>query len=136
MPKPFNPALAKESRRKKARHSMPTLETVAALAEPVNTREPLAAYWNTRITVEAVFQRYGFTRHARKVVVVNQVTHEGELVADHVWIPLGKALRSLHLKAGNLIQFEARVIRYVKDNPHIFFYGLDDIAAPIVLRRK
>lgn len=131
MPKPYIPT----SRRDRTSRLL-TLEAVVARQEPINTRDRLADFWNTRITVQAVFQRFGYTRHSRKVAVVEHITHEGELVADHVWIPFGKALKALHLKTGNLIQFEARVMRYVKNRPDVFFYGLDDIAAPIVLRRK
>lgn len=113
-----------------------TLDALAAAHHPPNTRDRLADFWNQRITVQAIFERYGHTRHARKVAVVQHITRDGELLADHVWIPLGKALRALHLKPGNCIQFEARVMRYIKHDPRVFFYGLDDIAAPVVLRRK
>ncbi len=118
------------------RHKLLTLDDLSARAAPLNTRDRLADFWNTRITVEAVFQAYGHTRHGRKVAVVEQIRLDGDLIADHVWIPLGKPMRALRLAPGNVIRFEARVMRYVKNNPHIFHYGLDDIAAPELLRRK
>lgn len=113
-----------------------TLAHLAQRHREPDTREALAAYWNQRITVQAVFQRFGHTQEARKVACVEQITHAGELVAGHVWIPFGTALKRLHLKPGNLLQFEARVMRYVKHDPNTFHYGFDDIAQPIVLRRK
>ena len=112
-----------------------TLAQVAARKSDPDTREALAEYWNQRITVQAVFRRYGFTQDSRRVVVIEQVTYRGEWVADHVWIPSNR-LKALHLKPGYHIQFEARVMRYVKNNPFVFHYGFDDIAAPILLRRK
>lgn len=119
---------------------MPTpLLTLSVLitrnTEP-DTKEGLAPYWNQRIMVQAVFQRFGYTEHARRVAVLQQVTYDGQLVASHVWIPAGSRFKALHLKRGNLIQFEARVMRYVKNDPAVFHYGLDDIAEPCVLRRK
>ncbi len=113
-----------------------TLQHLAAWQQQPDTREALADYLHQRITVQAVFQRFGFTAHARKVAVVEQVTLDGQLVASHVWLGMNGAMKALRLKPGNLIQFEARVMRYIKNDPHVFHYGLDDIAAPSVQRRK
>ncbi len=113
-----------------------TLAQVAAAHTQPDTREALAKYWNQRITVQATFQRFGFTQQGRKVAVIEAVTVDGVEVASHIWIPVGTPLKRLHLKRGCRIQFEARVMRYVKNDPCVFHYGLDDIAAPCLLRRK
>lgn len=113
-----------------------TMEHVAAACSQPDTREALAAYWNQRITVQATFQRYGFTEQGRRVACFEQVEIGGAVVVSHVWVNVGSPLKRLHLKRGCRVEFEARVHRYVKNDPHLFYYGLDDIAAPCLLRRK
>lgn len=113
-----------------------TLAHVAARQESPDTREALAAYLNQRITVQAVFQRFGFTTEGRRVACFEQVEIEGAVVAQHVWIPFGSPLKRLHLKRGCRVEFEARVHKYVKNDFATFHYGLDDIQSPKLLSRK
>lgn len=113
-----------------------TLAHIAARQESPDTREELAEYLNQRITVQAVFQRFGFTAEGRRVACFEQVEIGRAVAADHVWIPVGTPLKRLHLKRGYHVAFEARVHKYVKNDFTTFHYGLDDIQSPRLLSRK
>ena len=95
------------------------------------TKLALARFLNRRITVSAVVSCYGKTPTGRLVMAVEQVYHDGDLVADHLWIPTDGKLRTLRLAHGEWFRFEGRVIRYVKrSHPNLFHYGFDDIRSP------
>ena len=104
-------------------------------AAPVDpAKQALARFLNKRIVVRAEFSCYG-DRHP--VFAVQQVHFQGRLVADHIWIPCPVEGFNLRLWRGCPIQFEGRVIRYVKKNhPNLFCYGLDDIRHLMRLPRK
>lgn len=113
-----------------------TLSVLMARNTEPDTKPGLAPYWNQRITVQAVVSCFRRTAEGRRVLAVEQVLYNGQPVASHIWLPTGSAIKRLRLKRGVLIQFEGRVIRYVKHDPQVFFYGFDDIAAPCVLLRR
>lgn len=113
-----------------------TLAHIAAQQESPDTREELAEFLNQRVTVQAVFQRFGFTTEGRRVACFEQVEIGGAVVVSHVWVNVGTPLKRLHLKRGCRVAFEARVHRYVKNDPSTFHYGLDDLQSPRLLSRK
>jgi len=88
-------------------------------------RDALAMLDGERLTVQATVLRFsraidwGGVR--KPTLLLGAVTTlEGALLADHLWLDLGKRLTVLDLRTGDLLQFSGRVAAYrrgLKRNP-------------------
>jgi hypothetical protein len=81
-------------------------------------REKLAAIAGKRLLFRAIFVRFG-TRSAYrglppKTCLFRDVTRRGSVITDHIWFTCGAQFESLHLQAGDVVEFHARVTSYVK----------------------
>lgn len=82
-------------------------------------RTELAPFLNQRISVCALFVRFG-SRRAYKgppivtVLLGNVRTGSGRFLCDHVWMDCGKRFDDLQLSEGDQVQFVARVSTYWK----------------------
>ncbi len=81
-------------------------------------REKLAAIAGKRTLFRAVFVRFGSKPAYRGAPVITclfrDITRRGSVITDHVWFDCGKQFAALHLKVGDVVEFEARVTSYVK----------------------
>lgn len=81
-------------------------------------REKLAAIAGTRTLFRAVFVRFGSKPAYRgapiKTALFRDITRRGNVITDHVWFVVGKQFEALHLQAGDVVEFHARVTSYVK----------------------
>jgi hypothetical protein len=80
-------------------------------------REALAALDGQRLTVRATVLRFsrciGWAGVRQPTILLGQVTCvDGEALADHIWLHLGKRMADLDLKLGDLVEFSARVAQY------------------------
>jgi len=74
---------------------------------------------DTRTTFTATFKRYGkktnYKGYPETTILLTDVKLDGNTVADHVWFTMTKGFEKLgELKEGTVLQFDARVKRYVK----------------------
>ncbi|MGE5496525.1 MAG: hypothetical protein ACM3Q2_00520 [Syntrophothermus sp.] len=71
-----------------------------------------------RSTFTGVFVRFGtktgFKGTEETILLKNVLDTEGKPVADHLWFNLTKGFEKLGLKAGDKIQFDARVKKYAR----------------------
>lgn len=56
--------------------------------------------------------KYEKNWQATDTILLTSICYEGDIVADHVWITADKW--SKHIRVGDIIIFQARVIRYNK----------------------
>ncbi len=88
-------------------------------------RGKLARWEGQRGTFSAVFVRCGERRRelgrglcplllGRTVLLQRVCDEAGEIVADHVWLDRSKQWEALDPRAGDTVQFRARVKAYVK----------------------
>lgn len=80
-------------------------------------REALAALDGQRLTIRATVLRFsrciGWAGVRQPTILLGQVAAvDGALLADHLWLHLGKRMADLDLKLGDLIEFSARVAEY------------------------
>lgn len=62
-----------------------------------------------------------------KTVLLKDVRHGDDIVADHLWFTCGKQFEPLDLQAGDVLEFKARVASYVKG-----YRGYrDDVYCPV-----
>lgn len=105
-------------------------------------RERLAEYFQQTHCFVAQFRSYAKTEQGSNVACFSGVCIGNLWVCDHVWIHRSKHMKQQELKAGDLVQFEARIGRYAKNGiprPHVeaveWDYCLDKIRAFVVLKR-
>jgi hypothetical protein len=95
-------------------------------------RKALAQQNGSRSTYIGTFQRYGTKsgwkgRVERTVLLVDLLDAELRPVSDHLWLNLTKALEALDLQPGDTVQFDARVLPYLKG-----YQGRrDDVDCPV-----
>lgn len=101
-------------------------------------RRGLARYHDKVLTCYATVKRYGEMKlkHLNTSVITqtlllkNIFTRTGEMLADHVWIPLSDRIRDLDLRHGDQILFTGRVVSYRKgrqlEMTDYHFTGIDD----------
>jgi hypothetical protein len=83
-------------------------------------REELAQREGRRGRFTATFVRFGKKRGfdgrppVATALFVDVRDERGQLVTDHLWFTLGLILQRLELRAGEQIEFEARVTEYYK----------------------
>lgn len=83
-------------------------------------RKSLAAQAGERKRFNAVFVRLGkktnYKGYSEDTILLKHVCDAAtnEKVTDHVWFSYSKAFEKVELKAGNVIEFEARVKSYTK----------------------
>lgn len=79
-------------------------------------REKLRQYYGQRINITATVSRFGsrkgYKGRTLKTLLLIDVTHNGEIVTDHLWMTSGKWSR--HLAEGDTFTFRARVQQYLK----------------------
>lgn len=73
----------------------------------------------TRTTFTATFKRYGkkssYKGLPKTTILLTGVKLDGKTVADHVWFTMTKGFERLgELEEGTVLQFDARVSKYVK----------------------
>ena len=83
-------------------------------------RDKLKTKVGNRKYFTGVFQRYGFYKDdiggIHSTIVLSDVRHKGEVVADHVWIDKTEDVNTLGvLSNGDKISFRARVAPYKKN---------------------
>ncbi len=104
-------------------------------------REELAQHYQTINVFTAHFVSYGRTDDGSNVVLLAHIHLGEEWVADHVWVHRSKHMKQLELKVGDVVEFEARVGRYVKGipRPHVealnYDYNLEKIREFRVVQR-
>ena len=81
-------------------------------------REALAKYHNTYIEVEAEFTRFA-TSNDRRNLLFRNVTHEGEVITDHIWVPMNvvrnaKKVNEIKLKKHVIYKMRGKVYLYKK----------------------
>ncbi len=82
-------------------------------------REVLKSLAGSRLTVHAVFERFG-TRPGWKgkplptVLLTQLTTAAGQALCDHLWFSLTKELKALDLQPGDQVAFEGRAKTYKK----------------------
>ncbi len=83
-------------------------------------RKALLEKQGERRKFSAVFCRFGSKTNyhgysAETVLLTNVIDSEnGQLVADHLWFNYTKSFQEAGLIAGKLVEFEARIKKYVK----------------------
>jgi hypothetical protein len=83
-------------------------------------RKGLKKIEDARLTFKGIFKRYGLKNNwngfpEKTILLVDVKDSHGVIVTDHIWFSLTKGFQSLgELKEGDLIQFDARVKRYLK----------------------
>jgi len=114
-------------------------------------RRDLAEWEGCRGTFSGVFVRWG-ERHrglgfcslvlGQTALVRNVCDQAGKVVADHAWLDRTKQWETLDLRAGDMVQFRARVKAYYKgykgfgDEPLKRDYKLVDLRRLVVIRRE
>jgi hypothetical protein len=82
-------------------------------------RELLKPHVGRRMNFRGVFQKTG-TKHGWKgridttVLLTDICDPEGHEICDHIWLNETKQFKSLNLRAGDVVEFTARVDSYVK----------------------
>ncbi|MFA5234070.1 MAG: hypothetical protein WC390_06675 [Sulfurimonas sp.] len=83
-------------------------------------RTELAKLEEERFKVWAVFERYGSKTNYHgfpdKTILLKNITDcDGKILTDHLWFNNTKGIQKLgELNAGDVIEFEARVLPYCK----------------------
>ena len=82
-------------------------------------REQLAYLGARRTRFTGTLKRYGMKtgwqgRVEETVLLVEVKDHHGVVVADHLWFNLTKGFDELDLKPGDVVEFDARVMPYLK----------------------
>ncbi|MBB3700077.1 hypothetical protein KMW28_26990 [Flammeovirga yaeyamensis] len=82
------------------------------------TRRDLIPLKGQRLTFTATVGRMG-TKSAFKgpplpTVLLKNLSIKSDVVANHLWMNVGKQFMDLRLQPGDVIQFDARVTEYVK----------------------
>ena len=79
-------------------------------------RKKLQKYSNKRNTFIGTFIKKGLTAdNVDTVLLRNITTIKNKVVADHMWFRFSRIWKSLgKLQEGDLIQFDAKSIRYIK----------------------
>jgi hypothetical protein len=80
-------------------------------------RDAPAPLVGQRLTVVAVFKSaspwpLAWARRGRAALLVGVASPQGELLADHLWVPWGRALAALGLKGGMRFELRGLVVRY------------------------
>ena len=93
-------------------------------------RDKLKTKIGNRKYFTGVFQRYGFYKDGNgaicSTIVLFDVRHKGEVVADHVWVDKTPEMDSLGaLSVGDKISFRARVVPYKKNSGTCKDVGLE-----------
>ena len=94
-------------------------------------RKSLAVLNESRATFTGIFERVGTKSsygHPKKTLLLKDVRGiAGNPVTDHLWFNYTKGFAELGLKAGDVVQFNARVKKYVKG----YRGRRDDVDKPI-----
>lgn len=104
-------------------------------------REILGEYFGEICVVTAVFDRYSKTPEGSNMVCYRDIRIEGRLAADHVWVHRSKAMKQADMKAGDRVEFLARVGHYPVGipRPHVeavqYDYCLEKISEFAVIER-
>ena len=80
-------------------------------------RKELGINGEVRDTFIGTFERYGSKNGwsgQRTVLLKDIKNNEGKVITGHLWFNLTKGFQKLHMKNGDIIQFDARVKSYVK----------------------
>lgn len=82
-------------------------------------RERLAQLEEKRITIRGTFERFGKKRgwqgrEKQTVLLVNITDRAGNVLCDHLWFNLTKAIQTLDLQPGDFVQCDVRVTQYIK----------------------
>lgn len=105
-------------------------------------RERLSDHYQETIIVTARFSHYSKTDTGSNVVCLKNLFACGRWIADHVWIHRSKQIKQLELKAGDIVEFEARVCRYARNGFVVeredmnIDYGLEKVRAFTVKQRR
>jgi hypothetical protein len=104
-------------------------------------RKKLRKRYNQRIKCRAFVDRFGARAdrfgYTRTILLVNVYDNRGERLTDHVWFDFNKTFEKAGVKAGDLIQFYARVKLYRKGYKHeIVDYKLSYPSKVLVLRNN
>ncbi|MGO9387796.1 MAG: hypothetical protein ACLPWD_07100 [Methanobacterium sp.] len=81
------------------------------------SRKELGDNGEVRDTFIGTFERMGSKNgwfNQRTVLLKDIKNNEGKIITDHLWFNLTKGFQKLHLREGDIIQFDARVKAYVK----------------------
>jgi hypothetical protein len=81
-------------------------------------RKELGIYHNQYIEIEAEYLRLATTNNCRNLLFRN-VTHNGEVITDHIWIPMSvirnaKEVNSVKLKKHTVYKMRGKVYTYLK----------------------
>lgn len=105
-------------------------------------RERLAQHYQETHIFTAQFRSYGKTTDGSNMACLGNINLVGlGWVADHIWVHRSKHMKQLALIAGDMVQFEARIGRYVRGTarPHFveseYDYNLEKVREFIVLKR-
>lgn len=104
-------------------------------------RERLAQYYRETHIFTARFQCYGKTDNGSNVACFDHIRICTQWVADHIWIHRSQHMKKLDLQTGDMVEFEARVGRYVHGTPrpHMkqvqYDYNLEKVSDLKVIRR-
>jgi hypothetical protein len=109
-------------------------------------REKLARLYDpadlTSRTFSAQFVKFGRTDEDSNTALLVQVWLNGFCVADHVWIHRSKKMKKMELLRGDVVEFEAVVCRYARNEPLgniseiCYDYGLDHVRDMRVIQRR
>ena len=80
-------------------------------------RKELGTNGEVRDTFIGIFERLGSKNgwFGQRTVLLKDIKNkEGEVITDHLWFNLTKGFQKLHMREGDIIQFDARVKAYVK----------------------
>lgn len=80
-----------------------------------------------RGTFEKFGQKRGWRRPVTTVLLVNILDSDGNPISDHLWFNLTKGFAALNLQQGDIVEFQGRVVPYVKG----YFGWRDDVYRPI-----
>lgn len=81
------------------------------------SRKELGKNGEVRDTFIGTFERLGSKNrwYGQRTVLLKDIKNkEGKVITDHLWFNLTKGFHKLHLRKGDIIQFDARVKAYVK----------------------
>ncbi|WP_249029792.1 hypothetical protein [Tannockella kyphosi] len=88
-------------------------------------RTELEEYCQKKISVQAIFHHFGYTRKNGVSILLNQVKVDEKLLCEHVWIAYQEEFQLLNISNGTLLEFDANVTRYQKSTG--YDYGFFDI---------
>ncbi len=80
-------------------------------------RKELGKNGEVRDTFTGIFDRLGSKNGwcGQKTVLLKDIKNkEGKVITGHLWFNLTKGFQKLHMRKGDIIQFDARVKAYVK----------------------